>query len=159
MTYTLLRSRMYRGKIPYRRRCLCLCACGRKFFAWAAHLRTGNTTSCGCARNSRTKKRAEYYSEPYSMRKHPLNPLYTRWSSMIERCTSPTHKHYKDYGGRGIRVCARWFSFERFLADMGIPEKGLSLDRINNDGNYEPTNCRWATTKQQAANKRPRTKR
>ena len=75
---------------------------------------------------------------------------------MINRCYSKTHKKYKDYGGRGIRVCDRWLKkFDRFYADMGDPPgPGYSIDRINVDGNYEPRNCRWATHKQQANNRR-----
>jgi hypothetical protein len=77
---------------------------------------------------------------------------YKTWDSMRHRCR---HKARADYGGRGIMVCKRWDSFENFLADMGRrPSKQHSLDRINNDGNYEPDNCRWATKKQQAENRR-----
>jgi hypothetical protein len=73
---------------------------------------------------------------------------------MVARCTNPKHRAYKSYGGRGITVCARWRSFTNFLADMGEKPEGLSLDRIDYNGNYEPDNCRWATDKQQARNKR-----
>jgi hypothetical protein len=155
--YTVLRSRMVRlAKPPTRRRCLCLCECGRKFFAWAASLKTGNTQSCGCLRNTRTKTRAQEYAEPYSMRSHPLNPLYNRWVGMVERCTSPASPKWKDYGGRGITVCDRWLRFDNFLADMGVPPEGLSIDRKDNDGPYTPENCRWATAKEQRANQRTR---
>jgi hypothetical protein len=75
---------------------------------------------------------------------------------MIKRCTKPRTAGFKYYGGRGIRVCERWKSFENFLADMGRrPAPNLSLDRINNDGNYEPSNCRWATALEQVHNRRP----
>jgi hypothetical protein len=73
---------------------------------------------------------------------------------MWQRCTNPNHKGYKNYGGRGITVCERWDSFKNFYADMGEAPEGRSLDRINNDGNYEPSNCRWATRKEQAQNSR-----
>jgi len=90
--------------------------------------------------------------------KHRLSRsrVYEIWAGMLKRCDEPKHASYKYYGGRGISVCDRWRTFENFLADMGHPPDGTSLDRIDNDGNYEPTNCRWATAAVQAKNKRPR---
>ena len=81
-------------------------------------------------------------------------PTYRSWSHMVGRCRNPQNDAWHNYGGRGIQVCARWNSFESFLADMGERPAGMSIDRINNDGNYEPGNCRWATTKQQRMNAR-----
>jgi hypothetical protein len=75
---------------------------------------------------------------------------------MVERCTSPASPKWKDYGGRGITVCDRWLRFDNFLADMGVPPEGLSIDRKDNDGPYTPENCRWATAKEQRANQRTR---
>lgn len=79
---------------------------------------------------------------------------YESWNDIIKRCTNPNHKRYKDWGGRGIKVCERWLKFEHFLEDMGECPNGLTIDRINNDGNYCKENCRWATRKKQCRNKR-----
>jgi len=79
---------------------------------------------------------------------------YLAWNSMLYRCLNRNSDSYDRYGGRGIGVCERWMTFANFLADMGEAPAGMSLDRINNDGNYEPGNCRWATWHQQAANRR-----
>ena len=85
------------------------------------------------------------------------DPLYNVWNGMRQRCHNPNQPHYPRYGGRGISVCDRWLKFENFLADMGEPPgPGYSLDRIDNDGNYEPGNVRWATKAEQRANQRKR---
>src|SRR5688572_15323010 len=88
--------------------------------------------------------------------KHGLTEtrVYNAWKNMRARCSYRGNPQWKDWGGRGIKVCDRWSKFENFLTDMGEPPPGLSLDRINNDGDYEPSNCRWATRKQQSVNSR-----
>lgn len=81
-------------------------------------------------------------------------PLYRVWDSMVRRCTNPSHKKWRLYGGRGITICERWLKFENFYADMGETPTGLTLDRIDNTKDYEPGNCRWATYSEQNKNRR-----
>lgn len=108
-------------------------------------LKKGHTSSCGCLRRE-------------TLRTHGLSrsvPEYCVWECMIARCRNPSRSWFHLYGGRGISVCERWLNFENFLADMGPrPTPDHSLDRVNNDGNYEPGNCRWATRIEQANNTR-----
>ena len=83
------------------------------------------------------------------------SPMYRAWCTMVARCYNPKNISYRRYGGRGVRVWRQWLTFERFLADMGHrPSSGHSIHRINNDGDYEPGNCKWATAKEQARNRR-----
>lgn len=83
-----------------------------------------------------------------------VSPTYCSWQNMKTRCTNPSHAQFKDYGAKGITMCSRWEKFENFLADMGERPEGRTLDRIDNDKGYEPGNCRWATAKEQAREKR-----
>lgn len=84
---------------------------------------------------------------------------YRSWERMRERCNRPKHKSYAYYGGRGIKICERWNDFNNFLSDMGERPEGKTIDRINVNGNYEPSNCKWSTSREQRVNQRPRRKK
>ncbi|WP_157968862.1 hypothetical protein [Tropicimonas sp. IMCC34011] len=142
------------AKDPKDRMVKCLCDCGVVKDVSAAKLRTGRSTCCkGCAALSKNRVTNLRHGQSSS-------PEYKAWRSMKQRCRNPRAHNYEAYGGRGIDVCDRWFdSFEAFLDDIGAkPTAEHSLDRIDNDGNYEPGNVRWATAKAQAWNRRNTTK-
>jgi len=133
----------------------CRCDCGTTIVASGGNLRSSHTTSCGCWQREQAAKAQFIHGEARSrITNKNRTTEYERWHSMRKRCFDPNCHAYKHYGGRGITICDRWLQFENFLADMGRCPPGLSLDRIDNDGNYEPNNCRWATRSEQQRNKR-----
>lgn len=129
---------------------VCRCDCGTEGVFLSGHLRSGATRSCGCYNREMSVVR----STKHGLAKGNKTAGYKAWRMMNRRCSDPGSSQYSYYGGRGIKVCERWKDPVKFVEDMGEPIPGMSLDRIDNSGNYEPGNVRWATAKQQSRNRR-----
>jgi len=147
------------GKAMWR----CVCECGNEKLTNTHHLNSGNTQSCGCLQSERTAKanakriRHGHARQDKTGTKRLTTPEYRTWKAMKERCRNENASSYHLYGGRGISICDRWLGkdgFLNFLADMGPRLDGMTLDRIDVDGDYEPANCKWSTAKEQAQNRR-----
>ena len=137
---------------------ICKCECGKIKSFSGSLLRRGRSKSCGCM-----AKELLYAHMLRNVRENRLNTTthnmsftgtYCTWASMVKRCVNSNCKEFKNYGGRGIKVCESWRKFENFYEDMGKKPEGMSLDRVDNDGDYDKTNCRWATKIEQANNTR-----
>lgn len=124
-------------------RWICQCDCGKKTIVLGNNLRNNNTRSCGCLRTKHGNSKVGKISKTYKS-----------WQQMVQRCTNINNPRFKDYGNRGIKVCRRWMKFVNFLEDMGERPLDKCIDRINNDGNYCKSNCKWSTSKQNSRNRR-----
>ncbi len=125
---------------------LCVCNCGTEKSVKHHSLLAGKSKSCGCLQR-------EQQAEAHRHRRHAM-PEYQAWCNMKSRCYNPNLPQYKDWGGRGIKICERWKDFSAFLSDMGARPQGTSLDRKDTNGDYTPDNCQWSTRRAQNLNKR-----
>lgn len=139
------------GHIGVRAAWFCRCECGRERRATTTDLQTKTgPKSCGCYRKGPTA----YYHRHGHSPQQGASATYFSWQAMLSRCGNPQNQAFKYYGGRGVTVCDRWRDFNHFLEDMGERPAGLTLDRIDPYGNYEPANCRWADAQLQSENTR-----
>lgn len=136
-------------------KCLCLCSCGTLISVFRENLTSGNTKSCGCLHRESSGKRIAGQSRKHGHATRIVKtPEYISWTKMKERCLNPRQARWPRYGGRNIRICKRWLTFENFFADMGLRPKGTTLGRFRDSGNYEPGNVAWMTMVEQGLNRR-----
>lgn len=141
------------GSIDGKAAWLCLCACGKEITVTGDSLRQGKQKSCGCFRSDNTAERFFKHGQSNGGGIKRESSTYKSWQEMWARCTRQSHSSYPNYGGKGIKVCPEWSDFTVFLTDMGDRPVNTSLDRINNEEDYGPFNCRWSTRKVQNRNR------
>jgi hypothetical protein len=130
---------------------ICICDCGNTKSIDGSNLRRGTVVSCGCFNSEKTSKKMTTHG--YSRAGGAKQATYKIWSAMLQRCNNPNCNKFKRYGGRGITVCREWYTFENFITDLGERPNGLSLERVDNNGNYCKENCKWASPITQAHNR------
>lgn len=147
--WTVVREVESAGQSRY----LCICTCGTERVLRSQDLRTGHSKSCGCWRVEQSAQLNRKHGMASHQKGRP--PEYAIWSMMRQRCNNPNNKDFPNYGGRGIKVCQRWDSFANFIADVGSrPPGNMTIERVDNEGDYEPSNCIWLPKSQQSRNRR-----
>lgn len=136
-------NRIYRDNRIY---WLCRCECGTTKEVIIKNLKSGTSKSCGCLQKKQIIERSTTHGKRHTR-------VWRIWQAMKTRCNNEKMPQYRNYGGRGISYCKEWELFENFYKDMGEPPRGMSIDRIDNNRNYEPTNCKWSTHKEQGRNR------